>query len=272
MSYIKRFADCCAGFALFSAVLYLFCQFMAYSPREEVSLLEKIKLFFSTEPRLAYYLYIPLIGLLAVSLAVSLMFHRFPAVCFAVSVLPMLRIIFMYASHKLYERPMLYVILAGLHMGGCLAECIRRDKESRGRRGAFACDLCGLLGVGFCCYILWLTPHLSQISPSDMNFFEKTIFYYREDADLTLFKITAILYAVLILIRLLLRDLYYLDAILALIPLGYTIYLWHGQYIPFHGSVLITLAVIYFSARLAVMLTCPPKNGIRETKEIQNVL
>ena len=262
MSYFKRFTDCCAGFALFSALMYLFTQFMAYTPKEEVSSLEKLKLFFSDAPTKDYKYYLPLIGLMALSLLVSLIFHRLPQVTFAVSLLPMLRLVSMYHSEKVYERPMLYFILGGLHIVGCLGECVRRDRIDRHRRSAFAVDLAGLLTAGFCLYLYRVAPTIATGDPYELSFFERKIYYGMADAPvLTFLWVTALLFAVLVLLRWLLRDLYYLDALLAIGPACYLIYLWYADRIPFHGDCIVTLAVIYAVARIIVMISCKPKNA-----------
>ena len=261
MSYFKRFADFCAGFALFSAVIYLFRQFMAYTPKEEVSLLEKLKLFFNSGARLDYKEYLPLLLLLLLSFIVSLAFHRLPYVCFAVSVLPLLQLISMYTSDRLYERPMLYVILVGMHSLGCLTECVRRDREDRRRRSALGTDAVALIAIGFCLYVLRLIPKLATMEIVQMSLFERKIFFSLENANTSIFWKLAVIYAAAVLLRWLLRDLYYLDAALAAIPFGYTLYLWHGGRIPFHGSFLVTLAAVYLIARLIVMLSCHPKTA-----------
>lgn len=261
MSYFKRFADFCAGFAIFSAVIYLFRQFMAYTPKEEVSLLQKVKLFFNNGARMDFKEYVPLILLLLLSFVVALAFHRLPYVCFAVSALPLLQVISMYTSDRLYERPMLYVILVGMHSLGCLAECVRRDREDTRRRSALGTDAVGLLAIGFCLYVLRLIPKLATMELVKMNLFEKKIFFSLDQANTSIFWKLAILYAAAVLLRWLLRDLYYLDAAIAIIPFGYTLYLWHGGQIPFHGAFLVTFATVYLIARLIVMLSCKPKTA-----------
>ncbi len=261
MTYFKRFTDFCAGFAAFSAGMYLFREFMEYTPKETLSLLEKAKLFLSNEPRKDYAVYVGLVGLLLLSLLVSLALHRFPTVAFAVSVLPMLRIASMFAADTLYERPMLYFVLGGLHTLGCLVECVRRDREDRRRRSALAADLCGLVGIGVCVRILRVAPTVSELPYVELNFFEKRMYFSAAEAELSFFRALCILLAVGVLLRWLLRDLYYLDAAFSLVPLGYTIYHFYAKTIPFHGSMLFALTAVYALARIVIMLSCKPKKA-----------
>ena len=267
MSYFKRFTDFCVGFSLLAALLYLFRQFMAYTPKDDVSLTEKLKLFFSNGPRMSYECYLPLLLLLTLSLVVTLAFHKRPFVCFTVSVLPLLQLLFMYKADRLYERPMTYIVLAAVHSLGCLVECIRRDREDGGRRAALAADGAGLLAIAFGLYILRMIPRIADAAFADLNFFEKKAYFSAENADTSFFWRLAILYAAILLLRWLLRDLYYADAALALIPFGYTLYRWHAGTIPFHGSIFITLAAVYLLARLAVMLSCRPKTAYVRDKQ-----
>ena len=259
MNYFKRFGDFCAGFAAFSAVIYLFREFMAYTTEEELGLLGKLKSFLSFEPRKDYRFFLPLIGLFLLSLIISLLFKKHPYVSFAVSVLPLLRVISMFVSEKLYERPMLYVILGAIHVAACLWECVRLDRARSGRRAALAADLCGLVGLGLCLYTLRQTRVVTEMESVDLSFFERKIYTGLEGADLTVFWVTAALFGVTVLLRWIWRDLYYLDALLSLPLPVYTIYLWEAGKIPFHGSMLCTICVVYALARVAVMLSCKPK-------------
>ncbi|MBE6547060.1 MAG: hypothetical protein E7668_06455 [Ruminococcaceae bacterium] len=261
MSYFKRFGDFCAGFAAFSAILYVFREFMEFTPKETVPLLEKLKLFFSDEPRREYRTYLILIGLLLLSLLISLLLHRFPYLSFATSVPPLLHIMLMYDAGLLYERPMLYFVLGGVHACGCLAECIRRDREDRRRRAAIAADLCGLVGMGLCGYVLRITPTIPDVPYGELNFFERQMYFSAAQADLTLFRRLLILLAVTVALRWLLRDLYYLDAALAVGLFGYTLYHFYAKAFPFFGSMLLMLTAVYALSRVVIMLSCKPKRA-----------
>ena len=270
MGYGKRFGDFCAAFAAFSAFMYMFCQYMAMDLDEIEGIVAKLKYFISNEPRKEYRYYLTLFILLVVSFTVSTVFHRLPFLTLAVSVLPMIQIIVMFDGEKLYERPMLFVVLAALHMVGCLLECIRRDREDRGRRTALAVDLLGLAAAGFCGYILYLSRDIANVDFTHISIIEKTLYsavvYF--EADLSIFKYLAIGISVAVILRLILRDLYYLDALLSLVPLGVCIYRWNSGSIPVFGSTLAMLTFAYAIGRISVMIFCKPKCIDEKTQKI----
>ena len=261
MGYFKRFGDFCSAFGAFSAVMYVFRQYMETDFGELEALTEKLKYFFSNEPRRDYRFYLPLIALFLLSFALSTALHKYPHLTLAVSVLPMIQLITMFRADKLYERPMLYVVLSSVHIIGCLFECIRRDREDRHRRAALATDLLGLCVIGFCAYIMLTVKKADGIDFSKANIFQSQIYLALplSAADTDIFKYTAICFGALVLLRLLLRDLYYLDAILGLAPFIATVYLWNSGKITLFGAALTALTLIYAVSRVSVMLLCKPK-------------
>lgn len=261
MSAIKKFTDFCGGFALFSAIIYLFCQFMAFDPKteEELSTLGKLKVFFSPQAPRDYYLYLLLLALLVLSLTASLILRKHPQFAFALSTLPLIWIMILFDSERLYERPLLYIILCSIHSMGLLYECIRMDREDRRRRSAFATDLMGMIGALACILLILRAKALEGAEYADLRFFDLKIYFNLEDADLMIFLRPAVAIAITVLARLIWRDLYYLDAILAVVPAVYSIWLWNTERFPFHGILPVTVTVIYALARIAVMLSCRPK-------------
>ncbi len=261
MGYFKRFGDFCAAFGAFSAIMYIFCQYMAFDFKELEGIGEKLKYFFSNEPRKDYRFYIPLILLFIISFTLSTLLHKYPQFTLAVSALPMIQIIAMLDADKLYERPMLYVVLSAAHICGSLFECIRRDREDNGRRAAFATDLLGLCAVGFCVYALITARGIADLDHQKANIFQSqlSMLLSYSAPDLSIFKYTAVCFGALAAIRLILRDLYYLDALLSVVPLVGLVYLWNSGDVPIFGSVIAALALIYVIARFSVMLLCKPK-------------
>ena len=68
----------------------------------------------------------------------------------------------------------------------------------------------------------------------------------------------AIMIAISVLISLLLRDIYFIDAILSVVPLAYALnkVLLRGEIAVF-GVFVLTLCVMYFAARVAIMVFEP---------------
>ena len=261
MGYGKRFGDFCAAFDAFSVFMYMFCQYMAMDFDEIEGIVAKLKYFISNEPRKEYRYFLTLFILFVLSFVVSTVFHRLPFLTLAVSVLPMIQIIVMFDGEKLYERPMLFIVLSALHIVGCLFECIRRDRDDRGRRAALAVDLLGLVAAGFCGYILYLSKDIADVDFTHISIIERTLYsaVVHFEADLSIFKYLAIGLCVAVVLRLVLRDLYYLDALLSLVPLGICIYKWNSGSISVFGSVLVMLTFVYAIGRISVMIFCKPK-------------
>lgn len=265
MGYFKKFTDFCAGFALFSALIFLLREFMSFVPRgqEEPPMGERLTLFFSKEPIRDYDFYLPLIALLLLSLTLSLLLKKAPYVSFGVSLLPLTYCMLLFTQDKLYERPMLYLVLLSLHSLGCFVACLLSDREDRGRRGAYAADLACLAVAGLGALTLRRSEKVLSLEWGEASLFDQTMYYpLLEDADLSVFRMVIPIFLVLILLRLLWRDLYFLDAALALPPAVYLIYLWCADGIPVHGALLVSLSVICALARLTVMLVCKPKSSV----------
>ncbi len=265
MSYFKRFTDFCAAFAAFVGIIYIFGRFMSYGFKEDIEgTVEKLKFFFSVEGSVDYMPYIMLIGFFIISFAFSCIFHRLPYLTLCVSALPLMYTVTMIAHNKLYDRPALFVFLGVAHMCGCLFECIHLDRADRGRRAAIACDLLSLMAVVFCLYVFYMDKNIDNIEFKEQSFFQHCFYSLRERVDTVLFKRAAICFTILPLIRLLHRDVYFIDAALSLIPCAYFIYLWNTDKIPLFGEVLAVASVALLLGRLSIMLLCSPKRAAKK--------
>ena len=78
MGHVKRFGDFCAAFAAFAAAMFMFRQFMGYDFGEVEGIVEKLKYFFSNEPRREYRYYLTLFLLFALSLPYPPLFISYP--------------------------------------------------------------------------------------------------------------------------------------------------------------------------------------------------
>ena len=166
----------------------------------------------------------------------------------------------MFKAGRIYERPMLYIVLAVLHCAGTLAECIRRDRESGGRRASIASSLCGLLCAALCVYIYVFATNAPTQPTPEMSFFERTLIYNALGCDdLSPYVISASLLGATVILSFILRDIYFIDAALAAIPCAYVLYEWNVDGLPAHGALIATLGAVYFISRAAVMLSCRPR-------------
>ena len=257
MSNFKRFTDICAGFAAFTAAMFVFCGYMGYDFKEIESMKEKIKLFL--EPELGYSFFIPLILLFLFSCLFSLIFTRVPYLTVAVSVLPLSYTFVLFTDGRIKEYPMLYIILGSIHVLGCLLECIRMDKEDRGCRAALGIDLIALMAVLLVVYLYRTAGKLDAVEPEKMNLIQRKLYEIKDGLDLSVFRSTAIMLAISALLRVIWRDLYYIDAAISIFPLIITIFKLTTGKVPVFGAALMALIVVYTVGRVTVMIFCKPK-------------
>ena len=257
MSNFKRFSDICAGFAAFSAAFYVFCQYMGYDFKEIDSMKEKIKLFL--EPERGFSFFLPLILLFLFSCIFSLIFTKLPYLTLALSVLPLAYTLIMFADDRIKEYPLLYLVLGLIHVFGCLYECIRMDKSDRGCRAAIGIDLIALMTVLFVLFVYRTAGRLEGTEPEKMNLIQRRLFEFKDGLDLSMFKSTAIMIAVPPILRIIWRDLYYIDAAISLIPLTVTLRRFGAERFPVFGEVLVAFVSVYAIGRIAVMIFCKPK-------------
>ena len=262
MSGFKKFTDVCGFFAAFSATVFSFTQYMAYRPPEEVeSTKEKLKLFLSPhETGKDYRSYLLLVLLLLFALCVSALLKKRPALAFPITVIPFLQAFAMMVNRTIYDRPMLYLLLCGLFFLGPLYECIRSDREARTRSAATAIHLLFLEMALLLLYLYRRATALvgtvsEELSPLDQRIYGSIL----EDTDLSVLYQLAIIYLLAALVCVLLRDLYFLQTIVSLVPAGCIIVLFETEALPFCEKTILLGALLCLLCRVVVTFTCPPK-------------
>ena len=259
---VKRFGDFCAAFGAFAAFMYIFRQYMGMNFDEELEgITDKLKYFFSNEPVKEYRFYLALFIIFALSFVISTALHKFPYIPLAVSALPLIQTVIMFDEGYIYERPMVFVVLSAAHIICCIFECVRRDRDDRGRRTALALDLFGLCSVGFLGYIIYLSKGITEVDFTKINVIEKTLYeaiVYGE-AELSGFWYAVIAISVTIVLRWIWQDLYFIDAALSLVLAGASVYFRTADKIPVFGATVCALTITYFLGRIAVMLFCKAK-------------
>ena len=265
MGQVKRFGDFLAGFGAFAAFMYLFRQFMSYDFKEIEGMGEKLEHFLSDAPTKEYRFYFALFITFALSCAISCAFHKLPYVAVAGSVIPLIQTVIMFDGGYLYERPMVFVVASIVHCAACLFECIRRDREDRGCRAALGLDLFGLGAAVFCGYVLCIFDGIKDVDPEKINVIEKTLSgaVEQNEVDISYFYFFIIAFVIIAAVRIVLRDLYFIDTALSVILAVVTVYRWNTEEITVFGSVLCFVTVAYAVGRFAVMLFC----RAREKKE-----
>ncbi len=266
MNYIKRFTDFCGGFSAFCAIVYAFGQFMSYEPSGDTGIIEKFKhFFFGNYPR-NFNAYLVMITLLVVSVAVGCIFERFPFVSLSVSFLPFLWTLFMFASGWLYDRPMLYLILATVHMAGNIIYALSLDKAD-GKRRAFLCvNVAGGL-FGALCLFVWRklekmkSLEFSEEELEEMSDIDLEIFEGLESESAKLLLIIGIALLVTVALSVILRDLYYVDVILCALPFLYSVKVFFTEELTVFGGLVFAATAIYFIFRVLLMLSEPMRKS-----------
>ncbi len=255
MGAFKRFCDFCSGIALFVACFFLFRAFMVFTPDGDPSLREKLKLFFGENAWLDYRPYLWLVGLLALSLLVGVLARRLPSVGFAVAALPFLQALLMLRSGTLYERPMLYLLLTALPLVGNLFDAVTRDRDDGHHRAFVLANVSSLLVLMFAALLLWratVAVPADDASLYEMKPFDRTVYLAALENDLSFLRYYAVAYAVGIGVSLCFRGAYWIDLILAAIPLAAALRQQLLGTLGPHSELLLALMTLCFTCRLAL--------------------
>lgn len=289
MGLFKKFTDLCAGVAAFFASIFFIRKYMEFTPEEPpekagkavADALEnateamseefpsKLEQFLEPTDRADYSMLIPLILLLILSAILGRVFKRLPYVCFGISLLPAMMIAYMYEVGTIYEQVGLYIILGALHVAGNLVECLLCDREDGRHRLSIAAKISSALPAALCFYVMWKGAQTPPEDIEEINHFEDRIFFGMTEADVEIMTRLGIMLLVLLGISMILHNVYFIDAILSLVPLGYVIYQVGGEFLTFIPAVFFTL--IAFCA-LSHILLCFCENNLskKEQGKLQN--
>ena len=273
MNYFKRFSDFCAVFAISAAAIYTLRKFMSFNPADAEGMVEKLKLFFSKDYYRDYRSYIVLITLLTVSLVVGAVLERFPYVGFALSLAPMLQILLMFGDGKLYERPMLYVILGIAHVLGNIVHSLYLDRAD-GKRRAFICVNLG--GITLSALGLWVWNRAKELSlldeeaAAELGTWDSAILAGVEDGAQSITLKLSLMILVGIAISIILRDVYFIDAAVAVIPFVYSAHLVATEKLRLFPLAIIFITLFYLIFRLLILRCEPMSKKCIFSKKILN--
>ena len=284
MSLFKKITDLCAGVAAFFAGIFFIRKYMAFVPEEPPEkstraiseALEsateavteefpsKLEQFLEPTESTDYSMLIPLIILLLASALFGRVFKRLPYVCFGISLLPAMMIAYMYETETLYEQIGLYLILGTLHVLGNLVECLIRDKEDGRHRASIAAKISSALPAAFCFFVMWKGAQTPPEDVEKINHFEDRIFFGMTETDVEIMTRLGIMLLILLGISLILHNLYFIDAILSLVPFGYVVYQVAGEYLTLAPTVFFTLVLF---CMLAHILLCFCENNLSKKEQ-----
>lgn len=274
MSYFKRFTDFCAGFAAFVAAIFFVRKYMAFVPKEaptgsEASLgteaisdlteqmteklPSKLEQFLEPTEKADYSLLIPLILLLLLSAILGRVLKKLPYVCFGISLLPAMMIAYTFESNTLHTQIPLFLIVAILHVIGNIYECLVRDSEDGRHRASIAAKISSAIGVVACFGVLWKGAQTPPENIDKLNHFERKIFCEMTANDVSILTQLGWIFLALLVISLLLYNVYFIDAILSLIPASFAIYQTASGYLTLAPLLFCALAVITAITHIALM-------------------
>ena len=254
MGYFKRFSDFCSGFASFTVLIYLFRQFMVFKPvGDEVGTVEKIKMFLSRTQSLERHLLFVLALMLAVSVLAGWIFKRIPFVSCVFTLPPLAFTVDLIKAEYIDEYPLLILLLCIIAFLGGAIECIRRDREDGRHRAAWLADIVSAGTAALLWYICKNADKLAEFSEEEameLNYFDYAIYQYSADMNLKILENFAIALVVFVVVSLVLSDVYFIDAILALVPAVAFLYLWGAEKLTVHPEIIVTFALANFAARV----------------------
>ena len=272
MSYFKKFGDFCSGFACFSAIIYLFRQYMMFDAKD-AELMEKVKMFFDKNVETDNRLMLVLVVMLVLSVVASIVLRRLPYLIPMFSVPPLLLAVDMFRSGFLREYPMMYLLLLCIAVISHIWECVSLDSRFGRHRAAFAGDAMSALCAAVMLIIWKRGNDVFALESKDallLNAFDYEIWSGAKNMNMRLFLVMGCAYLGMILISLLLTDVYFIDAALAAVPCIAGVYMWSADKLTVHAEIAVTLSLVVLVARLI-----PTFSGKREIKstatEEQNI-
>lgn len=269
MRYFKRFGDFCSGFACFAALICLFTEFMTNKFEDGMGFKEKIKFFFEGSERVGYKLMLILATMLVISILASVVLKRIPYVTLLFSVPPLMLSVDMVKEEYIENYPMMYILFCGISVLSGVWECISMDRGDGGHRLAYAGDAVALVASASAFLIWKRVEAVSSMEDADileLNVFDLEIYENLESVDTKIFLILACSFLGVAVVSLLLKDIYFVDAILAAVPFAVTVYMWSAGKLTVHSELVFTASAVYFAVRLISALsgTAYPKHGYNE--------
>lgn len=291
MSLFKKFTDFCAGIAAFVAGLFLLQKYMVFTPLtdaeyirwlsdeikygketavdETVTAPSKISQFFTPEiiNEYDYRLLFILIITLVISILIGRIFKRLPYVCFFFSIIPAVEITYLFTQQRLYTQIGLFLICGMLHVAGNVVECILRDKEDGRHRLWVSSRIAILFPVAFCLLCTKIADRipLEEIGKK-LPIFSELAFKLTKPENMEIVTKIGWIYFMIFIVTTLLYNVYFVDAILTAIPVGYTVYLLYSEILTFNPAIFVLLAVICFANQLSL---CVCENNLSRKEQMK---
>lgn len=287
MSYFKKFTDFCAGVAAFVAAVFFIRKYMVFEPEEPPTALPgvstdeigetleavtekfpgKLEQFISPDATNDYSLLLPLIFLLLLSALLGRVFARLPYVCFAISLLPATLIAYMYEHELLYEQIGMFLILGALHVVGNFAECLIRDREDGRHRASIAAKISSAAGAFFCYFVMWQGAQTPPEDKKEIGHILDRILFEMTEADVEIMTRLGAMFLILLAVSLILYNVYFIDAIISIVPAAYMIYQVGGEFYTLAPAPLAFLAI---TCALAHITLCFLENNLSRKEQLKS--
>jgi hypothetical protein len=200
---------------------------MDFKPEIGEKLPSKLEQFLKPDASADYSMLIPLIVILILSVLVGVIFRRLPYLCFAFSLFPATHVALMLYKGVLYNEVALVLILVALHVLGNLVECIERDKEDGKHRLSIAAKISSGFGASLCFYAIYLskgTLPKEEKAIEALTHLARDMLTAAKPLDIEIISNLFWMFAILLVISLILYNVYFIDAVAALVPAIYAIH------------------------------------------------
>lgn len=260
MSYFKRFTNFCAGFTAFHAIIYLIGQFMSFNPTGDPNMTEKIKLFLAPDHQKSHREYLVLIILLVLSAVAGRIFERAPYISLVISLAPLAKILLLFGDEKLFDRPMLYIILGLLHVSGNVIHAVILDRADGRRRAAICVHIFGICAFAASLWLMRQAKELLSLEEeavAELGRLDLTVLAGAENGAHEIILKLGIFILSSVTLSIILRDIYFIDAILSILPFGYCVYLIATGKLTLFPAIILAATFLYFSFRLLLLFAEP---------------
>ena len=153
----------------------------------------------------------------------------------------------------------MFLILGALHVIGNFAECLIRDREDGRHRASIAAKISSAAGAFFCYVVMWQGSQTPPEDAQEIGHIQHRILFEMTEADVEIMTRLGAMFLILLAVSLILYNVYFIDAILALVPAIYVIYQVGGQ---FYTLAPAPLAFLTLTCALAHITLCFLENNL----------
>ena len=251
MSYFKKFTDFAAGIGAFVAALFFVRRYMEFIPLTDEGAQGKLSQFLSPGADENNSLLIPIILVFLCSAVLGRVLKKSPYLCFAISLLPLAFTMLSVDLWLIHEQKMLFVAVSVLHSVGALVDCILLDRADGGHRLFISSKIASGFGTLVCGISVFLFSHQPVATEeSPLNTVELEIIKRASPLNTEILLTLGIMLLAVFAIGLLLYNVYFIDALLSIIPFAYCVHAVFSENLSFLPQVFFALTCVCFLTNL----------------------